>query len=80
MLEPEPPLPPLEQRIALSELEVAEGAAAEAEPDHLDADDDQQRPADQRVGVEGAPGEGEVAVNTVSIRSTPSAIITSPGT
>ena len=67
------------QRIALAELEVAVGAAAEAEPDHLGADDDQQRAADQRVSVERAARERSGARTRPASAARRAAIITSPG-
>src|SRR5579885_3283592 len=49
VLESDPLLEPLEQRIVLAQVVDAVGAGAEAERDHLAADDDEQRAADQRV-------------------------------
>ena len=80
MLEADPPVPLLEQRVADAELEVAVGAAAEPEPDHLGADDDQQRAADQRVDVERAARRSRGAPYTARSGARRAAIITRPGT
>ena len=60
VLEPDAAPDPLERRIAVAELVHGVGPAAEAEPDELRADNDEQRASDQRVDVELAPEDRRV--------------------
>ena len=52
MLEAEPALHPLEEPVAVAQVVHGVGSAAEAEPEQLDADDDEQGARDQRVDEE----------------------------
>ena len=60
VLEGDPLLEAIEQRVAVAGHEDAVGAPADAEADHLGADDDEGRTGDQRVDVPGASEQAEV--------------------